>query len=170
MAVAVVAIVVIAGIGAAIALGGEDGGKSYGASLNQDSRLTIFGNANGDDYLDQRDVDAVKAIISGEQEAEYFDCYLSYGGNPVKRSFADANTDGKIDQADVQLIQDMVDRKQHMQIKFYDVDGVVSSCTYPLTTAAVGYKSNYEALLACNAADTVTYVCDQVGNNGSYSK
>ena len=121
-------------------------------------------------YLDQRDVDAVKAIISGEQEAEYFDCYLSYGGNPVKRSFADANTDGKIDQADVQLIQDMVDRKQHMQIKFYDVDGVVSSCTYPLTTAAVGYKSNYEALLACNAADTVTYVCDQVGNNGSYSK
>ena len=84
MAVAVVAIVVIAGIGAVIALGGEDGGKSYGASLNQDSRLTIFGNANGDDYLDQRDVDAVKAIISGEQEAEYFDCYLSYGGNPVK--------------------------------------------------------------------------------------
>ncbi len=46
----------------------------------------------------------------------------------------------------------------------------MSSCTYPLTTAAVGYKSNYEALLACNAADTVTYVCDQVGNNGSYSK
>ena len=60
MAVAVVAIVVIAGIGAVIALGGEDGGKSYGASLNQDSRLTIFGNANGDDYLDQRDVDAVR--------------------------------------------------------------------------------------------------------------
>ena len=84
MAVAVVAIVVIAGIGAVIALGGGDGGKSYGASLNQDSRLTIFGNANGDDYLDQRDVDAVKAIISGEQEAEYFDCYLSYGGNPSR--------------------------------------------------------------------------------------
>lgn len=170
MAVAVVAIVLIAGIVAAISLKGGDGSKSYGASLNQDSRLTIFGNANGDDYLDQRDVSAVEAIIAGEQEAEYFDCYLTYGGTPVKRSFADANADGKIDQADVQLIQDMVDRKQNMQVKFYDVDGVVSSCTYPLTTAAVGYKSNYEALLICNAADTVKYVCDQVGNNGSYSK
>ena len=59
MAVAVVAIVLIAGIVAAISLKGGDGSKSYGASLNQDSRLTIFGNANGDDYLDQRDVSAV---------------------------------------------------------------------------------------------------------------
>ena len=42
MAVAVVAIVVIAGIGAVIALGGGDGDKSYGASLNQHTFDTFF--------------------------------------------------------------------------------------------------------------------------------
>ena len=170
MAVAVVAIVVIAGVAAFLVLNNGGEKKSFGTSTNSESRLTIFGNANGDDYIDQRDVDAVKAIIAGEQEATYFDCYLSYGGKVVQRSFADANADGKIDQADVDIIQNMVDRKQNMQVKFYDVDGVVSSCTYPLTTAAVGYKSNYEALLICGAADTVTYVCNQVGQDGSYAK
>lgn len=171
LAVAVVAIILVAGVAAYVTLSKDDDKKkSYGTSSNVDSRLTIFGNANHDDYIDQRDVDTVKAIIAGEQEADYFDCYLYYGGTAVKRSFADANADGKIDEADVQLIQNMVDRKQNMQIKFYDVDGVIGSCTYPLTTAAVGYKSNYEALLACGAADTVTYVCNQVGQDGSYAK
>ena len=118
MAVAVVAIVVIAGVAAFLVLNNGGEKKSFGTSTNTESRLTIFGNANGDDYIDQRDVDTVKAIIAGEQEATYFDCYLSYGGKVVQRSFADANADGKIDQADVDIIQNMVDRKQNMQVKF----------------------------------------------------
>jgi len=64
----------------------------------------------------------------------------------------------------------MVDREQHMQIYFYDVDAVIGSCTYPLTTAAVGYKSNYDSMLILDAVDNVKYVCNQVGDNGAYHK
>ena len=170
-AIAVVLIVVIAGVCVYLSMGGgSDDSPNYGLSDNIDGRLTVFGNANNDDYIDDRDIEAVEAIIAGEQEPVYFDCTLEYNGKTVQRSLADANCDGKIDEADVAWIQDMVDRKQNMQVYFYDVDGVCASCTYPLTTMAIGYKSNYEAVLICGAEDRCLYACNQVADNGAYSQ
>ena len=167
IAIVVVAILAVAAIAVVISM---NGGKDLPNSNNLDGRLTVFGNANQDDYLDSRDVDTVKKIIAGEIEPTYYDCYKSYGGQLVQRSLADANVDGKIDEADVKWIERMVDREKNMQVYFYDVDAVIGSCTYPLTTAAVGYKSNYDSMLILGAVDNVKYVCDQVGNNGSYHK
>ncbi len=169
--IAVIAVVAIvcAGVGVVV-LNMNNSTETVRNSNNLDGRLTVFGNANNDDYLDSRDVEFVKKVIAGEEEATYYTCYKTYGGSTVQRSFCDANVDGKIDQSDVDWIQNMVDRKQNMLLYFYDVDGVIGSCTYPLTTSAVGYKSNYEALLVLGEADQCMYSCDQVGNSGSYSK
>lgn len=166
-AIAVVIILLVAGVAVYLTLNPGSKTTSYGLSDNIDGRLTIFGNANEDDYIDDRDVEAVKAIIAGEVEPTYFDCYRTYGGSVVQRCLADANCDGKIDEADVEWIQNMVDRKQNMQVYYYDVDGVCASCTYPLTTLAVGYKSNYEAVLICGAEDSVLYACNQVADSSS---
>ncbi|MBO4357700.1 MAG: ABC transporter substrate-binding protein [Candidatus Methanomethylophilaceae archaeon] len=166
--VAIVAVVVVIGAVVVFAMNGDN--KELPNSNNLDGRLAVFGNANNDDYLDSRDVDFVKKIIAGEEEATYYECYLSYGGSLVKRSLADANCDGKIDEADVKWIQRMVDREQNMLIYFYDVDAVVGHCTYPLSTAAVGYKSNYDSMVILGAIDNVKYVCNQVGDNGNYHK
>ncbi len=168
-AIVVAIVILVAGVAVGLTMFGGDNGTTYGTSVNEDSRLTIFGNANGDDYIDERDVEYVRAIIDGTEEAEYFTCYKTYGGNPVQRSFADANCDGKIDEADVEWIQNMVDRKENMMVYFYDVDSVVSSCTYPIDTLAIGYKSNYEAVLICGAEDRCLYACNQVADNGAYS-
>ncbi len=168
-AIAVVAILIAAGA-AAVVLIKDDGDDNVADSNSMVGRLTVFGNANNDDYINSDDVDEVKAILAGEKEPVYFSCYKEYKGSVAKRSFADANADGTIDETDLQLIQDMVDRKEGMKIYFYDVDGVISSCTYPLTTAAVGYKSNYESLKIIGAVDTVKYICNQVGDNGAYHK
>ncbi len=171
--VAVITILLIAGVAAMVSLTHSDSGSSdtpsYGNSTDVTGRLTIFGNANNDDYLDERDVQYVKDIISGDEEAVYFDCYKVYGGNAVSRTFADANCDGKIDEADVSWIQSMVDRQQNMLIYYYDVDSVIASCTYPIDTMCIGYKSNYEAVLICGAADRCVGACNQVSDNGSYS-
>ena len=145
----------------------SDTTSSYGLSDNIDGRLTIFGNANEDDYIDYRDVEAVKAIIAGEIEPTYFDCYLTYGGKTVQRCLADANCDGKIDEADVEWIENMVDRKENMQVYFYDVDSVCTSVTYPLSTMAAGYKSNYEAIIICGANEDVLYACNQITDETS---
>ncbi|MDC7951022.1 ABC transporter substrate-binding protein [Methanomassiliicoccaceae archaeon COG_1] len=169
MAIVAVAALVAAGAAAIVVFGDGDGKRTADPGDNLDGRLTVFGNANGDDYIDQEDVECVKRIIAGEREPAYFDCHRTYGGATVQRSFADANCDGKIDRADVAWIQDMVDRKPDMLIHFYDVDGVISSCTYPLTTYAVGYKSNYEAELILGNENNCMYVCNQVGQDGPYS-
>ncbi|MBQ8179970.1 MAG: ABC transporter substrate-binding protein [Candidatus Methanomethylophilaceae archaeon] len=168
-ALAMVAIVVV-GADLVLLIDGGEKAPSYGTSTNDTGRLTVFGNANNDDYIDQRDVEHVKAIIAGEAEARYFQCYEEYGGKLVSRSFADANCDNKIDQADVAWIEDMVDRKEDMMINYFDVDSVVSSCTYPLGTVAIGYKSNYEAMLICGAEDRCLYACNQVSDGGAYSQ
>ncbi len=171
MVILVVGVLLVAGgVAVGIAMSGTNKDPSYGDSKNDQGRLTIFGNANNDDYIDQRDVDFVKEIISGEKEAIYFDCYKTYGGTAVSRSYADANCDGKIDESDVKWIQRMVDREKNMMIYYFDVDSVIASCTYPLTTMAIGYKSNFEAVLICGAADRCLYACDQVANNGTYSQ
>lgn len=171
-AIAVVLVIIIAGVSVYLAFGGgsSNNDPNYGLSDNIDGRLTIFGNANNDDYIDQRDVEAVESIISGEVEPVYFDCKLSYGGATVQRTLADANCDGVVDETDLDIIQRMVDREVGMQINFYDVDGVASSCTYPLDTMAIGYKSNYEAVLILGAEDKCLYACNQVSDNGAYSK
>lgn len=84
-AIAVVVIVIVAGAGIYLAFGGGSSNNSpnYGLSDNIDGRLTIFGNANNDDYIDERDVEAVESIIAGELEPVYFDCTLTYGGATV---------------------------------------------------------------------------------------
>lgn len=171
-ALAVVVVVLIAGVSVYLAMGGgrDPSSPNYGLSENIDGRLTIFGNANNDDYIDQRDVEAVQAIIDGEEEAVYFDCTLTYGGQTVQMTLADANADGVVDETDLDIIQRMVNREEGMTVYFYDVDGVVSHCTYPLTTLAIGYKSNYEAVLICDAVDSCLYACDQVADGGAYSQ
>ena len=168
-AVVAVAVVIMAAAAVVIANNNEDK-EVIRNSNNLDGRLTVFGNANGDDFLDSRDVQYVKDVIAGKIEPKYYTCMKTYGGDVIERSFCDANVDGKIDEADVDMIQRMVNRDHNMVVYFYDVDGVIGSCTYPLTTSAVGYKSNYEALLVLGEADLCKYTCNQVGNDGSYSK
>ncbi|MEE3478137.1 MAG: dockerin type I domain-containing protein, partial [Methanomethylophilus sp.] len=170
IAILAVVVVVAAGAGVVVLTHNNSHHETLRNSNNLDGRLTVFGNANNDDFLDSRDVDFVKKVIAGEEKATYYTCYKTFGGSTVQRSFCDANVDGKIDQADVDWIQNMVDRKNNMLLYFYDVDGVIGSCTYPLTTSAVGYKSNYEALLVLGEADLCKYTCNQVGNDGAYSK
>ncbi len=163
-AVAVIAVVAV--VGAVFVFGFNGGEKDLPNSNNLDGRLAVFGNANSDDYLDSRDVDYAKKIIAGEVEPKYYKCYETYGGDLIERCLADANVDGKVDDADVKLIQRMVDREKNMKVYFFDVDAVIGKCTYPLGTAAVGYKTDYDAMIILGAEDHVEYVCNQVGTNG----
>ena len=65
MAMVVVAIIVVAGVGAYYVLsdnGNDDGGIDLVSSGNY---LKIFGNANGDDILDSKDVEIIQSYVDG---------------------------------------------------------------------------------------------------------
>jgi iron complex transport system substrate-binding protein len=76
-----------------------------------DFTLTIFGNANMDDTIDESDIEFVREIISGTQKAT---------------AFSDANYDGMIDERDISKVESiMKGNKTNLTI----VDGVGRNLT-----------------------------------------
>ena len=104
VALVLVGLVVIAGVALAIPAimdDDDDDDIDYGAGQG---RLMIYGNANMDDYIDDRDVEKLENIINGTEK---------------KTEFADANNDGKIDQKDIDMVKKMIDKKP-MKIYYKD--------------------------------------------------
>ncbi len=126
LAVAVVAILVIAAVGAYVVVSG-DGEEEY-RSTNTDCRLKILGNADENDYLDEEDVVRIKQMITDEEAYSLM---------------ADANHDDKITIEDAELVQKIIDtraknqgksfdQKEKVQVHYIDVDDKVQEATYPV--------------------------------------
>ncbi len=129
VAVAAVIVIAVAAVGAYFALGssnddsGEGGDSSVDVtfSYNTDVRLAIFGNANGDDYINNDDLTLLNKLISGSVK---FD--------PKVHSFADANADGVLDSKDVDLLKTII-AKQPCTMYYWSCAKEVASIDYPLT-------------------------------------
>ena len=78
IAILAVVVVVAAGAGVVVLTHNNSHHETLRNSNNLDGRLTVFGNANNDDFLDSRDVDYVKKVIAGEEKATYYTCYKTY--------------------------------------------------------------------------------------------
>jgi len=133
IAVAVVAVLVIAGAGAFLIMNNNSGGEDY---KNIESKLMIRGNANGDYTIDKEDLDIINNVKDGKE-----------GYTLEKYPLADANNDGKVNDSDVNLTKDIIDRKQGitMYVVCLDVDGkdTTVSVKYPLRNI-VTYATNMQ--------------------------
>ena len=169
IAVVVVLVVVIAAV--FVIMSGNSDKQSRSDAT--DVRLTVFGNANGDDYLDNDDVQYIQDIIDGKKslsDAPKVQVLTEYGTTKyTARYWADANCDGSVNSSDLNIVKNLVNKTKGTEVKFFDVDSMVGTCTYPLTTYAVGYKSNYEAELILGNVKNCTFVDNQVGDGGSYA-
>ena len=94
IAVAVAAIVVIAGVGVFLLMGNGGSNHEYD---NIESKLMVRGNVNGDYTIDKEDLGMIEDIISGKLVGNY--------------PMADANYDGFVNDKDVSLVKDIIDRK-----------------------------------------------------------
>lgn len=125
IAIVVVAVVVVATVAVYMTIGGEDG-EDYRSS-NTDCRLQILGNADEDDYFDDRDVAKINEMIANGEYSQ----------------MADANNDGKVDQADADMVQRIIDlrasnqgkaldEKETTTVNYISIDNEVLSATYPV--------------------------------------
>lgn len=96
IAVVIVAILAVAGIGVVVLTTGND--DSY--KTVETNRLVVYGNANNDDTIDTHDLDIVKSIADGES-------VWDSQSNP----FADTNADGVIDSKDVDLLEKIIKKE-----------------------------------------------------------
>ncbi len=126
IAIGAVLLVVIAGASAFMILS-NDGEDKYRSS-NTDFRLSILGNADGNDYLDRDDIAKIQEMI--DTDAEY-------------SQMADANNDGKIDAKDIAFLENILEVKEYNKgkadadkrtavINYIDVDNEISSANYPV--------------------------------------
>jgi len=140
--IAIIAIVVI--VAAAVVLSGATD-KKVVPDEGKETNLTVLGNADLDDDIDDDDVKAIQYVIDNK-------------GTVAQYPYADANNDGKIDSSDVSFVQDMV-KKKSQRIYYFNVDGEIASVKYPLTgTIIATYNKTVEALrtLGCSSQIVAT--------------
>ncbi len=144
--IAVVAVIAIAAVAIVSGLGNHDDKKvipDKGALTN----LTVLGNADLDDDIDDDDVKAIEYIIS-------------INGTVADYPYADANNDQAIDQKDIDFVNDMISEKEQ-RIYYYNVDNEVASVKYPVTgTIIATYNKTVEALRTLGASSQIVATDD----------
>ena len=116
VAVIAVLIVAIAAVSVVLLSNGNDE-----KPVKETGRLLVYGNANNDDYLDDRDVNFIQNIVDGKIE-----------WNSSTNKFADADTDGKITSKDVELVKKFLNNEQCLMY-YQDTWGRASYVHYPIT-------------------------------------
>ncbi|OPY33031.1 MAG: Periplasmic binding protein [Methanomassiliicoccales archaeon PtaU1.Bin030] len=145
LAILMVTIVLAASIVGVIILSGAAKGKTY---TNVSSvRLQVFGNANEDDTIDQRDIDFISEVIAGDRSAS---------------NLTDANQDGVIDQKDIDQVEAIIDHEE-TRLYYVDIDGYNASVHYPVQTMIAIYTKYVEVVRVLNATDMIIGVDDSVG-------
>ncbi|WP_400194997.1 dockerin type I domain-containing protein [Candidatus Methanomassiliicoccus intestinalis] len=141
IAALVALIIVVAGVGAYCIISGNDEGEDKHL-LADDYALQIYGNANGDWAVDEKDIEYLKKIISGDEE---------------KTEFADANNDGTIDQKDIDKVQGIINRTTD-SMYMLDGSGKKIKTTLDPQRIAADYLPNAELLNILEISDRVVAV------------
>lgn len=118
IAIVAVAVAIMVAVPVAIVLTNNSKDKE---STTTEGRLLIYGNANNDDFLDQKDVDMIRDIIDKKTTWDR-----------TKNQFADTNHDGYISEDDVTALQNFIDHKNGGKMYYINAKGDLSSINYPL--------------------------------------
>ena len=154
ISIAVVAILIVAGIGAVL-VGNHDNGKDNSGTANTlGCKLRVLGNANQDNYLDSKDIDAINDIINGKT-------IWNRETNPL----ADANNDGIIDSNDIALVKKFINGES-ATMYYLDWNNSVSSVPYPLTSylgntygILTGFSTGLDIGYILGIESSFTYMC-----------
>lgn len=154
VAVAVVVILVVAGIGAVFVMNHDNGKDNNGNTNALGCKLRVLGNANQDNYLDSKDIDAINDIINGKT-------IWNRDTNPL----ADANNDGIIDSNDVDLVKKFINGES-ATMYYLDWNNSVSSVPYPLTSylgntygILTGFSTGLDIAYILGIESSFTYMC-----------
>ena len=148
VAVAVVAIIVVSAAGVMLLGGGN------GKDLKIEAALPVYGNANGDYTIDQKDVDLIQEIIDGKKTLEDY-------------PLADANNDTKVNNGDIDKVKaiinktattvwhvNQIDQKTNATESVWPIKAAVGFATMNIAVyyKMLGLEDNIKAVAFSNAA------------------
>ncbi|MCQ2079557.1 MAG: dockerin type I domain-containing protein [archaeon] len=147
IAIAVVVIVAVAGAGVFLMLGNNDA-----PATEDETRLTIYGNANLDDSIDNDDVAYIEAVINGSGK---------------KTAYCDANQDGKVDSEDVEIVKKFIS-KTPCKMYYDDIKTGVASVDFPIDSFLGIHQNVLIPLCAIGAQKYMHgYVLSEAGVTGA---
>ena len=142
IAVAVVAVVVVAAVGAFVLLG--NGGDDSASSV--EGELYIYGNANGDGEINNKDVELLEKIKSGDEKLS---------DHPL----ADADGDKKITDKDIEIVKKII-AGEKTTVRILDQYDDVVTVDYPLRNVVALNSDMITMLTPIGGTDFVAgYVC-----------
>lgn len=149
-ALSAVAIILVVSVVGVVLLNGKAQAKTY---TNVSSiRLQMYGNANEDDTIDERDQDYIEGVIKGSNN---------------ETEFSDANYDGIVDSSDVDAVKRIIN-DEDTTIYYVNCDSNVASVHVPIETIVVAYSNNAEAIRVLKASDMVVGVDDNIAKYPVY--
>jgi iron complex transport system substrate-binding protein len=113
-------------------------------ALAYEDTLTVYGNANSDDIIDENDIEYVRGIIDGTRD---------------KTQFADANYDGQIDEDDISQIELIIAGGEE-NLTILDMDNRTVTVPMPVEriVPAAGFDAT-RALVQLGAKDKIVGCC-----------
>jgi len=118
-------------------------------AVADDYTLGIFGNANMDDTIDEKDIEHVRGIVDGTKEAT---------------ELADANYDGQIDEEDLAQIE-LIINGEEKELTLIDSADRIVTVNKPITRmVATGYRS-VEVIRSIKAGDKIVGVGKHIIDN-----
>ncbi len=149
IAIAIAAVVVVGGVAAVLIVNHNNGGSDDDAVKD---RLLIYGNANNDDYLDDKDVEFIQDIIDKNKSWDR-----------TANKFADTNHDGYISQEDITQLKKFINHENGGTMYYINACGDLASISYPLVKK-IGCYHVYplDACTILGLYDSVIGVTDNV--------
>ena len=165
--VAAVAVVAVAAVGAYALMGGDDDSSDSGSSdeylteksgsakvSSIDTKLLVFGNANNDVYLDDKDVKFIQDIVDGKEKWD-----------KSKNPLADTNADGEVTAVDVSLLERFIDGKTSPMF-YLDSNLDTVKIQFPLTgKIAIGGLNDADMLKIIGKYDSIVAAVSDIGGN-----
>ena len=161
IAIVVVAIVAIAAV-AVFVMTNNSNTDDHKAASFEDTRLRIYGNANGDDKIDNTDINLIKWIVSSNTDSDTTNDVDWKNDYPL----ADANYDGKVNSEDADVTQKIVDKKETKMYYFNKYERV-TYVNYPISDKIGGEYLIIQLLPAIGSYSMLKAIDDTTPKNYS---
>lgn len=135
LAVVVIAVLVVAGVGLYFVLNDDDDDDKEAATTG---RLQVYGNADNNDVIDDEDLNAIDNFKESWDKEKY--------------PYADANRDGVIDDKDKEIIQKLINREP-CDVTYIDGTGEEKTCSFPIDRFVIAGTMVHPVINALGISD-----------------
>ena len=154
-AIVAVAVIAIAAVSVFVVTDNSKSDDNYSAASFEDTRLRIYGNANGDDIIDNADIKLIQWIIDCNTDDDNTNDVEWKKNYPL----ADANYDGKVNSEDIDVVKKIVN-KEKTRMYYFNKYERVTYVNYPISDKIGGEDLNIQLLPAIGSYNMLKAIDD----------